>query len=348
MIIKPVKAADLAALESFPDWAAKHKHAERLHRQQAGEAVYLVAWHDAQPVGHVLLKWNGATEAHVASHMSTRCPDIEDLFVLGEQRNQGYGARLLQAAEALAHARSHTEIGLGVGVENLHARRLYERLGYQDAGYGLYIEQGQYIGEDGQPQTWQETCIYMTKPLAAPADAPADLICQKLKATFQDQLAAFPGVAGIAVKSLHDGWTLHVNGDEIFPTASTIKIHILTQLLARAAADEIDLNERLTIPEALVSGSGVLAYLDEGVELTLRNLAILMIIASDNTATNLCIDHAGIAATNTLLRQLGLTQTILRRKMMDQLAAVRELENIATPNELVAMLECLYTGQPSP
>jgi beta-lactamase class A len=338
-----------AALEAFPDWASKHKHAERLQRHQAGEAVYLIAWCDAQPVGHVLLKWNGATEEHVASRMSLRCPDIEDLFVLDAQRNQGYGARLIHAAEELVRARVHALIGLSVGIDNINAKRLYERLGYSDAGFGVYVEQGKYVDSDGQTQTWHETCIYMTKTLEAPADALDDLLCQKLTAALQQQLADFPGVAGIAVQSLRRGWKIAINDDEIFPTASTIKIHILTQLLARAAAGEIDLHQRITpAPEQCVSGSGVLAYLDDPVELTLLNLAILMIIASDNTATNLCIDLAGMEATNALLRQLGLSQTTLRRKMIDHAAAVRDQENVSTPNELVAILAALYSGQPTP
>jgi beta-lactamase class A len=73
-----------------------------------------------------------------------------------------------------------------------------------------------------------------------------------------------------------------------------------------------------------------------------------MIIASDNTATNFCIDRAGIEETNQLIRQLGLEATRLRRKMMDHTAAVREQENISTPGELVQMLTLLYQKKPSP
>ena len=96
-----------------------------------------------------------------------------------------------------------------------------------------------------------------------------------------------------------------------------------------------------------VLGSGVLAYLDGPVTLSLLNLANLMILVSDNTATNACIDAAGMEATNELLAALGLRQTKLRRKMMDHLAAVQELENVATPDELVALMAHLHAGRPS-
>lgn len=175
------------------------------------------------------------------------------------------------------------------------------------------------------------------------------LFWQRLDDQLRTLIAGFPGVAGVAVKELTDGQTLALNADEIFPTASTIKIHVLLQLLARAEAGEVDLQQRIAVPpESHVLGSGVLAYLQGPVELTLLDIAILMIIASDNTATNLCIDAAGLEATNALIQRLGLPQTQLRRKMMDHIAAVREQENVATPNELVKIFELLHQGEPAP
>jgi len=159
----------------------------------------------------------------------------------------------------------------------------------------------------------------------------------------------FPGVAGISVKDLTRGDGFAIRGDEEFPAASSIKIHILTQLLLREERGEIDLSERVRlVPEMRVPGSGVLTYLEGEVELSWRDIAILMIIASDNTATNLCIDLAGMEATNALLRELGLARTTLRRKMMDQDAIARSAENVATPNEFIKMLELLQAGRPTP
>ncbi len=176
-----------------------------------------------------------------------------------------------------------------------------------------------------------------------------NLLWQRLAQQLAATVAAFPGVAGIALQELGEGLTLGINNDEIFPTASTIKIHVLTKLLQRAEAGEIDLAKRITIdPADHVLGSGVIAYLDGPVELSLRDMATLMMIASDNTATNLCIEQAGIAATNAFLQTMGLQQTLLRRKMMDNIAAVREEENVSTPAELVAMLALLQRGEPSP
>jgi beta-lactamase class A len=92
----------------------------------------------------------------------------------------------------------------------------------------------------------------------------------------------------------------------------------------------------------------VLTYLGEPLELTLADVATLMIIVSDNTATNLCIDVAGIDGTNQLIEDLGLSSTVLRRKMQDHEAVARGEENVATPNECVKMLQLLYEGRPAP
>lgn len=175
------------------------------------------------------------------------------------------------------------------------------------------------------------------------------LLWQKLSATLTKRIDEFAGVAGIAVQDLNGELQLAINGDELFPTASTIKVPILMQLIRRAEAGELDLQERIRIEPAMhVGGSGVLTYLDGPIELTLLDMANLMVIASDNTATNLCLERAGLDATNALLSELGLAQIAVRRKMMDQLAAVREQENVATPTSLATLFARLHANLPTP
>ncbi len=156
----------------------------------------------------------------------------------------------------------------------------------------------------------------------------------------------FPGVAGVSLRDLSAGGGVQINGDEVFPTASTIKIHVLLQLLARAERGEVDLTERIPIDLTnTVQGSGVLWHLSGPVTLSLRDIATLMIIVSDNTATNICIERAGIDDTNGLLRSLGLKETVLRRKMLDAIAAVADRENVSTPDELVKTFGLLHEGR---
>jgi beta-lactamase class A len=174
-------------------------------------------------------------------------------------------------------------------------------------------------------------------------------IWKRLEAQVGGMVAEFPGVAGVCVKDLVRGDGFSIRGEEVFPTASTIKIHVLTQLLLLAERGEFDLGQMVRLrPEMRTLGSGVLTYLEGPVELSALDIAILMIIVSDNSATNLCIDWAGVEGTNSLVRELGLTETTLRRKMQNREAIVQNRENVATPDECVAMLELLYQGRPTP
>lgn len=166
--IRPVTETDMALLEKgFPEGGTA-KHAERFLRQQKGEALYLIAWYQGQPVGHALLKWSGSGDEHVARQLCVACPDVEDLFVLAELRSRGVGTQILHFAERLVWECGYTRIGLSVGAAtNELARRLYERLGYEDAHFGEYLERGEYVDAQGQHHTWEETCVYLTKDLEA-------------------------------------------------------------------------------------------------------------------------------------------------------------------------------------
>ncbi len=165
--ISPATPAEIAEMtESFPDWGTRQKHEERWHQQEQGKAVYLIARRQGKPVGHAYLKWQGATDVHVVERRTMPCPDIEDLFVLGDWRSKGIGSALIGEAEELSIRQGFQHIGLSVGIENPAARRLYERLGYQDVGFGVYTEQGSYLDEQGSIQVWEERCVYLIKELS--------------------------------------------------------------------------------------------------------------------------------------------------------------------------------------
>ena len=96
-----------------------------------------------------------------------------------------------------------------------------------------------------------------------------------------------------------------------------------------------------------VGGSGRLQEaLQKGpVTLTIQELVRRMIVDSDNTATNRCIDIAGMARVNRMLDEMGFPKTRLLRKMMDSAAAQRNEENVATPVEMARMAEMIYRGK---
>jgi beta-lactamase class A len=175
-----------------------------------------------------------------------------------------------------------------------------------------------------------------------------DSIWKQLEKTLKNKLASFEGVAGISVKSLTCEKALSIKGNEVFPTASTIKIHILTKLFSMEEEGQINLSKRVRFTEDMYgSGSGVIHFLENVPEFTILDVAILMMLVSDNTATNFCIDLARMEDINDLIQDMGLVETKLRRKMMDPEAINRGSENVSTPNELVAIMQKLHDGIPS-
>jgi beta-lactamase class A len=115
------------------------------------------------------------------------------------------------------------------------------------------------------------------------------------------------GIVGVAATQLATGRQIGYREDELFPTASVIKLPLLVTLYEDAIAGRIDLSERVTYREATkVAGSGVLQFLDDGLNPTLRDLSVLMMSVSDNTATDLLFDRVGKARIEATMGRLGL------------------------------------------
>lgn len=159
--------------------------------------------------------------------------------------------------------------------------------------------------------------------------------------------ASYDGVMGIFVKDLTTGQTFAVNAGEVFPTASSIKIPILIELMRQAQAGKINLAERVEIQRAnLVGGSGVLQFFSNGgSEISVHDLAVLMVVLSDNSATNMVINRVGRENVNAMLRGLGLNKIVLAREMMDNASERANRENRASPREMVTLLEELNAGK---
>lgn len=157
-------------------------------------------------------------------------------------------------------------------------------------------------------------------------------------------LASFPGEAGaFAVDA--DGHALFCEReDEPFPSASVIKLPLVMTLYADAARGLLDLDERVAVGDR-IDGSGVLRHMRDVEALSLRDLAMLAIIVSDNTATNRLIERIGLDRVGERLREWGCEKTRLSRKMFDFEAAKRGHENVMTARETVSLLLRLQRGE---
>lgn len=122
----------------------------------------------------------------------------------------------------------------------------------------------------------------------------------------------FEKVLGVAVKHLRTGEGASFNGDELFPTASVFKVPVIVELYRQAEAGRLSLDDKMVLKEAeKVPGSGILKELSEGLEVTVRDLSRLMMILSDNTATDMIVERVGKDNVNATMRRLGLNKTVV-------------------------------------
>lgn len=125
------------------------------------------------------------------------------------------------------------------------------------------------------------------------------------------------GTLGVyALPLAASGASVRYRADERFPAASTIKVFVLQALLEEVAAGRVSLDEELPLaPSEQVTGSGVLKALTAGRSYLVRDLAMLMIIVSDNSATNLLIERLGVDAVNAVCARRGWHGTALAGKL---------------------------------
>jgi beta-lactamase class A len=165
-------------------------------------------------------------------------------------------------------------------------------------------------------------------------------LARKLQQDLEHAAEAAPGVVGLAVVDLTSGERFGVNDALVFPQGSAIKIPILIELFRRADRGDLRLTDRLPVRGAdRTGGSGLLQYYsDGGSEMSLHDLAIPMVVLSDNTATNILIDRLGMEQVSRTMADLGAAHTRLQRKMIRPEESVKGNENVSTPREAVDLM----------
>jgi beta-lactamase class A len=148
-----------------------------------------------------------------------------------------------------------------------------------------------------------------------------------------------PGVFGIYSRNLTTGDTVAVNGDRVLPAESTIKTAILLRYERCVDAGALDPQRRLTlVPERRFDGTGVLRYLADGLAPTLDDLAWLMIIVSDNTATAMLVEALGGAAQiNATTAALGCPTAQLNESITLERALAGESFSWSSPRDLAEL-----------
>ena len=197
--------------------------------------------------------------------------------------------------------------------------------------------------------------LLLTLPAAAQTARPGRALDQAVQAA----VGSFSGSVSLYAKNLDTSEACSLRGDAKVRTASTIKLPIMAAIFHEVAQGRARWDEPLELrEEEKVSGSGVARELSGGLRLPLRDLVHLMIVVSDNTATNLLLDRFGGDAVNAYMRELGLKETRSLRKILGAGSAPsgvsqagRRPENslygigVSTPREMVTLLEKLERGE---
>jgi beta-lactamase class A len=183
-------------------------------------------------------------------------------------------------------------------------------------------------------------------PVATPPDS-------SLEARLLPIVKAHKGKVSISVKHLVSGETYFYNADEVMPTASLIKLPILIEAYLQSAEGKIRLSEPVTLhKEDKVPGSGILTkHFSPGATFPLRDAVRLMVVFSDNTATNLVLDRVTIPAVNERMKSWGLKETRLSAKVFrGSTTSVNPARTrkyglgSTTAREMVTLLETLQQG----
>ena len=176
----------------------------------------------------------------------------------------------------------------------------------------------------------------------------------KLDEQIKTLVSSFKGKVSLYAKNLDTGETYSLNPDERVRTASTIKIAVMIEAFARVAEGKVKWTDEVVLTkEKKVSGSGIINELSDGLRLTFRDAVNLMMILSDNSATNLVLDVLTTDAVNARMESLGFKQIKINRKVMSggESVAGKDPENkkfglgVATPREMVLVMEKLERGE---
>ena len=165
-----------------------------------------------------------------------------------------------------------------------------------------------------------------------------------LLAELESIVEQFNGRFGLFARHLQSGETISVYGDSFFPTASVIKLPVLCALMAQVEDGTVSLDEPLMLRRAdQMGGSGMLKKLTPGLIMPVRDWAMLMMNISDNSATNVLIDHVGLSFVQQWLADQPFPDLFLHNKI-DFPALVEDLNHFgtATPHALTDLLTAVF------
>lgn len=171
-------------------------------------------------------------------------------------------------------------------------------------------------------------------------------LAKKLKADIKPIVRKSGMDMGVCVIDLASGAHASVGGKKRMVAASMIKLLVAASFLEHAEAGDFALDDKYALKEDdIVGGTGSLGGRGAGAEVEYGTMLEKMISESDNTATNALIGAIGMEAVNETAERLGLTETELKRLMMDEDAIAEGVENYTSANDVAKLLQLAHAGE---
>ena len=165
LVLRLATMFDRGAMEVLPfTGGMPDKVIRRLEMQELGHMVLALALIDDRIVGNLLLKWNCPEDPFLKRRLPP-CAEIEDFAVAGELQGRGIGSHLLAYAEQQTRDHGDTRLGLAVGQENVRAKNLYLRRGFEVMPDSDHRVSWFAPNPDGSSRVDSEECVYMMKDL---------------------------------------------------------------------------------------------------------------------------------------------------------------------------------------
>lgn len=226
--------------------------------------------------------------------------------------------------------------------------------------------------ESGRPEEDQETGLEIAAPAAlappvlpppptiAPRDRtsigpapvptmsphPRDVEWEKMTGSLGKMAERYPGRVAIYLKDMKTGRTWTHHADDLFPSASLIKVPVMIAAFYKIRDGHLALDEKIAITRRnRVGGSGSLKWRPDGTKLTVRQLLVHMINESDNTATKMVLDHLGIGYVQQQFPRMGLLYTGIYEEGMSIKGGRVMHENYTTAREMASLMDKIYRGQ---
>ena len=192
------------------------------------------------------------------------------------------------------------------------------------------------------------------KPRALAPQPPSKSALGSLDDRIQNAIAGFQGNVDIFAKNLDTGKEYSLRGDEQTRTASTIKLAIMAETFHQVAQGKLHWDDPVELTkDKKQGGTGVLFEFSDGTKIDLQTAVHLMIVVSDNTATNLVLDKVGTDNVNDFMDSLGLTDLKVMRKIGGGLESKAYADprnklfglGRASPHQMVRLIEMMERGE---